>query len=142
MSDDGGRSNRSLFQLLGDLPGLVGELIRAEIDAIKADLKEKAIRAGIGVGLLFAAIFLLLLTIIVLITAAIAGLSTVLPVWASALIVAGGLVLIAAGALFAGLASFKSIKGAPGRAAHLREDFDLLSREARRAARAAEPGKD
>lgn len=142
MSDGGAGSKRSLFDLLAGLPTLIKDLVRAEIDAIKADLKQKALRAGIGIGLLAAAAFILVLAIVVAVGAAIAGLSTVLPVWASALIVFGGLVVIAVIMLFAGLAALKSVKGSPGRIAQLGEDFDLLSRESRRAARAAKPGED
>ncbi len=141
MSDDAAAPKRSLLQLIGELPGLVGELIRAEIDAIKAELKEKAIRAGVGVGLVFAAVFVLVLSIIVLVFAAIAGLATVLPYWASALIIFGALVLVAAALLFAGLAAFKSMKGAPERLGKLGADFRLLTREDRRAARASEGGE-
>ncbi len=142
MSDDGAAPRRSLFQLIGDLPGLVGDLIRAEIDAIKDDLKEKASRAAVGVGLLAVGFFTLLLALIVLVFAGIAGLATVLPWWASALIVFGALALIAFALAFAGLAALKSMKGAPGRIGKLGEDFDLLSREGRRGARAAGRGED
>ncbi len=129
---------RSLFQLIGSLPSLIGDLVRAEIDAIKQEPKEKAIRAGVGVGLLLTGVFTLLLALVVLVIAAIAGLATVLPFWASALIIFGVLVLLAIVFVFAGLAALKSTKGAPEQIGKLGDDFRLLSREGRREARARE----
>lgn len=117
---------RSLFSLLGSLPTLVRELVKAEIDAIKAELKDKAIRAGVGAGLLAAAAFVLLLAIIVFVIAAIAGLATVLPFWASALIIGGGLVLVAVILVFAGIAAFKSMK-ARGAIEELGDDIRTLT---------------
>ena len=141
-TDGPAESRRSLFQLIGSLPGLVGDLIRAELEAIKADLKQKAIRAAVGAALLVAAAFVLLLSLIVFIIAAIAGLATVLPFWASALIIGGGLVLIAVVLGFAGVASFKSTKPvSEPTIGNLDADIRLLSREGRRDARAAERGE-
>ncbi|MBO9577344.1 MAG: phage holin family protein [Microbacteriaceae bacterium] len=131
-------SKRSLFQLLGSLPGIIGDLVRAEFDAIKEEIKQKAIRAGVGAGLMAGAAFVLLLALIVFIIAAIAGLATVLPFWASALIIGGGLVLVAAILVFAGIAAFKSMDDSdPGRARRLESDLRAFSREGRREARAA-----
>lgn len=134
MSDPDGAQRRSLFQLIGELPGLVSELIRAEIDAIKADVKDKAIRAGVGVGLLLVALFLLLSAFAVGIFAAIAGIATVLPMWASALIVLGALLVIAIALGLAAMGSFKSMKGST-RIASITEDVQSLGSGARRAAR-------
>jgi len=134
VSDEHELPRRSLFQLIGELPGLIGDLIRAEIEAIKADLKSKAIRAGVGAGLMVVAAFFALCAIAVGIFAAIAGIATALPWWASALIVFGGLLLIALILAFAGIGAFKSMKG-PDRAAKVVEDVQSLGSGARRAAR-------
>jgi len=86
---------RPLSQLIASLPGLFSALISAEIARIKAELAATAKRAGIGVGLLVSGIYLLSIAVIVFIIAAIAGLATVLPFWASALIIGGGLIVLA-----------------------------------------------
>jgi len=101
---------RSLFQLLGDVPRLVTELVRAELDALKAELKRAAIRAGLGAGLFAVAAIILLLMLVVLVIAGIAGLALVVPTWAAALIVAGGLLLIAAALGLAGVLALRGAK--------------------------------
>lgn len=130
MSEDAG-SRRSLFQLIGALPGLIGDLVRAEIDALKAELKAKAIRAGVGAALFAAAAFLVVLALIVFVFAAVAGLATVLPWWASALIVGGGLVVIAIVLMASGVGSFKAMKRVPGRMESIGEDLRTLRGTAR-----------
>lgn len=136
MSTEDDAPRRSLFALIGELPALLSELVRAEIDAIKADLKSKAIRAGVGAGLMLGGVFVLLWAIAVAIFAAIAGIATVLPMWASALIIFGALVLIAVILFLAGMAAFKSMKQRD-RIAHIGEDVHSLGTTARREARAA-----
>ncbi len=136
MTDGSAEPKRSLFQLIGALPSLIGGLIRAELDAIKAELKQKAIRAGLGLGLLLGAAIILMLALVVLVIAGIAGLATVLPWWVSALIIFGLLVILAVMLVLAGLAALKSTKGAPEQLGKLGDDVRLLSRSGRRKARA------
>ncbi len=142
MTDETAATRRSLFQLIGELPGLFAELVRAEIGAIKEELKRAAIRAGIGIGLLGAAAFLLLLALVVLIIAAIAGLATVLPFWASALIIFGVIVLLAVLLALLGIASLRRSKPDVRTFASIGEDLRTLRGEARRTGPAAERGRD
>lgn len=102
---------RSLFKLIADLPTLVVDLFRAEIESLKQELIEKLKYAGIGAGLLAGAAMFLFFAVLVLLAAAVLGLATVLPAWAAALIVGGGIMLIAAILLLAGVGSLK--KGVP-----------------------------
>lgn len=134
MTDSAESQKRSLFKLIGELPGLVSDLLRAEIDAIKADLKSRAIRAGVGAALMVVGAFIALCAVAVGIFAAIAGIATALPWWASALIVFGGLLIIALIIFFAGIGAFKSMNsGSP--LARVTEDVQALAPAARRAAR-------
>jgi len=87
---------KSIFRLIGDLPGLVGELIRGEIESIKKEIISKLISVGVGVGLLVVAIGFLFFMLASLVAAAILGIATALPAWAAALIVAGGLLILGA----------------------------------------------
>jgi len=102
---------RSLFSLIGDLPGLLTDLVRNEIERLKQELIASAKHAGIGVGILAAAAALLFFALGVFIAAAILGLATVLPAWASALIIGGVLVLLAALCVLIGVNQLK--KGNP-----------------------------
>ena len=98
---------RNIFKLIGDLPRLFTDLVRSEIEQLKNELVGKAKQAGIGIGLIAAAVFFLLIAFIVLIFAAVLGLAEVVPVWAAALIVAGGLILITAILALIGVSSVK-----------------------------------
>lgn len=138
MIDDAAAPKRSLIQLIAALPGLIAELVKAELEAFKEDMKRRAIRAGVGAGLFGAAALLALLALVVLVIAAIAGIATVLPLWASALIVFGALVILAGVLVVAGIAAFKSAKPDADRALDsIGDDFRTLRHDGRRAARAA-----
>lgn len=107
------RPKRSLITLIGDLPRLLMDLVRGEIEQLKRELIAKAAAAGIGIGLLAAAATFLFFALGVFIAAAILGIATVLPAWAAALIVGGGLLVIAVILVLIGLASLKKSGGGP-----------------------------
>lgn len=110
MTDDtDSKSSRSLFRLIRELPGLLVALAKAELAQFTAELKKKAVHAGVGMGLLAGALLFLFFVFAVLIAAAILGLAVVLPAWLSALIVAAALLLIAVVLALAGIASFKKV---------------------------------
>jgi len=102
---------RSLAELIADVPRLLGELVRGEIESLKSEMVSKLTNAGIGIGLFVGAAFVALFALMVLIAAAIMGLAEVMAGWAAALIVAGILLLIVAILVFVGLALVK--KGTP-----------------------------
>jgi hypothetical protein len=111
MSSASGQSpKRSLFKLLADVPGLIVDLFRQEIENLKQELVDKVKHAGVGVGLLAGAGVVALFLLGTLILAGIYGLATVMPMWASALIVAGGLLLIVAILALVGMAQLKASK--------------------------------
>lgn len=88
------------------------DLVRGEIEQFKQELIAKAAQAGVGIGLLVGAGMFLFFALGTFIAAAVLGLAQVLPAWASALIVGGALVVIAAILVLIGVASLKS--GAKG----------------------------
>jgi Flp pilus assembly protein TadB len=79
---------RSIFQLLSDVPTLVRDLVKGEIELLKTELLAKLKILGVGAGLILGAVIVLFFFIGVLLTAAILGLATVMPGWLAALIVA------------------------------------------------------
>jgi len=131
---------RSFGELVSDIPRLLAELVRAELDALKQELARTARRAGLGAGLLAVALGLVLLALVALVVAAIAGLSLVLPVWAAALIVAGGLLVL--GALL-GLAGVLRLRTAgpdlQARRESIAEDIRAIKGEALRTPTEGEP---
>ncbi|GAB3403392.1 hypothetical protein GCM10027515_14320 [Schumannella luteola] len=99
----------SLVELVSGLPGQVTDLVHHEIELVKAEMIGKLKALGIGGGLILGAVGILLFMLGVLLTAAVLGLSeTGLPGWASALIVAG--VLLIAAAIVA-LIGWRKLKG-------------------------------
>ena len=102
---------RSIFRLIGDLPGYIVDLVKSELEQLKAEVLGKLKAAGIGIGLLIGASAFLFFALAVFTAAAILGLATVLPGWAAALIVGGALVLIAVILVLIGISLLK--KGVP-----------------------------
>jgi uncharacterized membrane protein YqjE len=102
---------RSVFKLIGDLPGLVSTLIRDEIAQIKNELVEKLKQAGIGIGLFAGAAVFGIGGALTLLTTIIAVIALWLPVWLSALIVTVVLFVLAGILALLGLGRVK--KGVP-----------------------------
>lgn len=91
------------FELLARLPGQVASLVRAEYENAKHEVLGALRRFGIGAIFLIVALFFLFWSIAAFGAAAIAAINLALPLWASALIVAGALILLAVAAVFTGL---------------------------------------
>ncbi len=88
----------STGELVGRLSEQMSQLVRGEMRLAQAELQAKGKRLGLGVGMAGAAAVLTWFAVAALIGAGIATLALVLPVWASALI-AAALLLVVAGAL-------------------------------------------
>lgn len=101
------RARRGLFHLIADIPGLIRELIEAEIASLKAEIIGKLKAAGIGAGFLVTAGVFAFFATLVLTAAAILALALVLPAWAAALVVAGALLVLAAITTAIGVAQLK-----------------------------------
>jgi len=119
-------ARKSLFTLIGELPELVTNLIKAEIEQLKQQLTHKVKFAGIGIGLFVAAAVLLFFAVGVLIAAAILGLAVVLPPWLAALIVFAFFVIVAAVLAFLGLRFFKKMGQEPSTGESLKKDVDAV----------------
>jgi protein-S-isoprenylcysteine O-methyltransferase Ste14 len=108
------KSDESLLTLVGEIPELVRNLVVAEIDAAKAWLSKAAKNAGIGAGWVVAALFILFWSVPAFGAFVIAGLSSWWPVWLSALVVFGAMLVIAIVLALLGFLRFKRIgKGNP-----------------------------
>ena len=86
-------------------------IVRLEIELARLELQRKLAAIAVGAGLVLGALVLLLFGVGFALAGAAAGLDTVLPMWASLLIVAGGLALVAGALGGIGVAMLK--KGTP-----------------------------
>jgi cytochrome c biogenesis protein CcdA len=120
------RADDSLFTLLGDIPELVRNLIVAEIDAAKAWLSKAAKDAGIGAGWFVGALFVLFWSLPVFFAFVIAGLSSWWPVWLSALVVFGGMLLIVAALALLGILRFKRLSKRKSPGQTVAEDIRIV----------------
>jgi hypothetical protein len=105
------KTKQSLAELVSALPSLVVTLVKDELTLLKSEVVSRVSKLGIGAGLIAAALFLLFFVFAVLVAAAVLGIATALPAWLSALIVAGGLLVIAVILILVGIAQIK--KGVP-----------------------------
>ncbi len=89
-------ADSSIGELMGQLSAQTSRLIRDEMRLAQKEFQESAKHAGIGAGLFSVAGLLAFFGVATFITAGIAALALVLPLWAAALIV-GGVLFVAAG---------------------------------------------
>ncbi|WP_433224628.1 phage holin family protein [Microtetraspora malaysiensis] len=89
------KEGHSTGELVRQMSEQVSRLVRGELRLAKIELMEKGRHAGFGAGLLGAAGATALLGGAALVAAAIMALALVLPGWASALIIGGGLLFLA-----------------------------------------------
>ena len=117
------RSGRPVSMLLSDLARETGTLISQEFALFKAELQEKLGRLGGGVGALAAGGMVAFSGWLVLLAAAVLGLSHAVAPWLAALIVAVVTLAIGAGLLLFGRSRMKADTLVPGRTLNsLRED--------------------
>jgi cytochrome c biogenesis protein CcdA len=106
---------RGLFRLIADVPALIVQLFRDELESLKLEITKKVKGVAVGAALIAVAAAFAFLMIVMLLIAAVFALAQVLPAWAAALIVAGGLLLIAVVLVLVGVGQFK--RGDPGKVA-------------------------
>jgi membrane protein implicated in regulation of membrane protease activity len=82
--------------LARQLPEQITRLVREELRLAQLEMTQKGRRAGIGAGILGGGGVVALYGVAAVVTAAILALATVLPAWASALIVGGALLAVSA----------------------------------------------
>jgi hypothetical protein len=106
-------TQRSLGELFGELAQNTGTLVRKEVELVSAEMTAKAKVAGREVAFVASGGALTMIGAIVLMAALILVLGTVMPLWASALLV-GAVVTVVGGVVAAlGIRGLKAIEAAP-----------------------------
>lgn len=103
------RADDGLLTLIGEVPELVRNLVLAEYNAAKTWVSRVSKDAGIGVVWFLAALFFLFWAVPVFGTFLIAGLSSWWPVWLSALVVFGIMLVVVAILALLGLMRVRKI---------------------------------
>lgn len=93
-------SDRSIKEIWAALQPQVQELVSRQIELAKTEMAPVGKQAGVAIGLLLTGAVFMLVFLIVLSFAGVYALSLVLPIWASALIVSG--ILLVIGGILAG----------------------------------------
>lgn len=124
------RSDDSLFTLVGDIPELVRNLVVAEINGAKAWAQRTAKDAGIGAGWFVGALIVLFWAMPVFFAFVIAGLSSWWPVWLSAIVVFGVMIVITAILALLGYLRFKKLSKRENPGEAIAEDVRIV-KEAR-----------
>jgi uncharacterized membrane protein YqjE len=134
MTDTSRPERKGLFALLSDVPRLVTDLVKGEIELAKLELIAKGKKFGVGAGLIAAALIVLLLFVTMLLTAAVLGLGEIMPPWLAALLVALVLLIVAAVLAFIGYKSVqKALPPTPERTLiNLQTDVNVLKGNGRR----------
>ncbi|HWV76486.1 MAG TPA: phage holin family protein [Isoptericola sp.] len=122
----------SMGRLVEQLSEQTTRLVRAEVALAKAEMTEKAKRSGIGVGLVAAALVIVLYAVGVLIWAGITGLATVWPLWLSALVVGVAMLLVAGIAVAIAVGQLKKAARRPETIDRVKEDVETIKKGVRR----------
>jgi hypothetical protein len=116
---------RGLFRLIADVPALIVQLFRDELESLKLEITKKVKGVAVGAALLAVAAAFAFLMLIMLLIAAVFALAQVVPAWAAALIVAGALLVIAVILVLVGIGQFK--RGDPGKVAEsVKKDVNTI----------------
>lgn len=105
------KSRMPLAKLVGEVPRLATKLAQDELEQAKQELTSKAVKGGTGAALFAVVAFFGVTLWAVLITFAILGLNSWFAPWLSALIVAGGLLVLMIIAAIVGIVLFKKMQG-------------------------------
>lgn len=105
----------SVGELVTRLSEQTARLVRDEMKLAQREMQATAKHAGLGAGMFSGAGLIALYGLAAAITGAIAALALVLPVWGSALVVAGALFLVAGIAALVGKKQFDQVSAKPER---------------------------
>ncbi|MFC8799988.1 phage holin family protein [Promicromonospora sp. NPDC057138] len=116
----------SLGKLVEQISEQATRLVRAEIALAKAELSEKAMKSGIGIGLLVVALLILAYAVGVLLLAAVYGLGTVWPLWLSALAIGGFMLLVTITLALVGAQQLKKASTKPESVQRVKDDIAAI----------------
>ena len=117
-------SDRSLGELISEATSELSTLVRKEIELAKAELKQDVSAIGKGAGAFGGAGFTAYLGVLFLSLAAMFGLDAVLPMWAAALLVGIGYLVVAGILGVMGKKAIGQMPGVPRTVKTIKEDVE------------------
>ena len=96
--------------LVAAVAGRAATIVRTEVEDAKQEIQTKAKGLGVGAVLIGIASAFALLAFVLMMVAAVVGLANVWPLWLAALVIGGGLLLIAAILIGAGMSTINKNK--------------------------------
>jgi len=125
-------SDRSIKEIVQALQPQIQELVNKQVELARAELVPVGRQAGIATGLLVTGAVFMLVFLVFLSLTGVYALNLVLPLWASALIVSGILLLIGGGLAGAGVNILRRLDPKPHRTiAALQQNIDWLKGQLR-----------
>lgn len=123
------KNRESLATLIGNLPGLLTNLIQAEIDQLKTKAQHLGSYAGKGAIFMVLALIFVFFAVGILVAVGILALSLVMPAWLAALIVFVVFLLIAAVLALIGVNYFKKLSSDPNPIESVKKDIRAVKGE-------------
>jgi hypothetical protein len=124
------KDNRSIGELIADLAGETGTLIRQEITLAQTEFTNKAVSVGTDIGFLAVGGVFGLAALGSIVAAIIIGVGLFIPLWLSALIVGIVLSIVAAVIIFSALGKLKETNLKPQQTINsLKEDAQWLKEQ-------------
>lgn len=124
------KEERSLGDLFSELAGETSTLVREEVALAQQEIAQKAVIAGKSVGSLVIGGAVAYAAMLAILTAAIAGLSSFIPVWLAALVVGIVVGIVAFMLISPALAALKKLELAPRETVKtLKEDAQWLKKQ-------------
>jgi uncharacterized integral membrane protein len=125
-------SDRSIKEIVQALQPQIQELVNKQVELARAELVPVGRQAGIATGLLVTGAVFMLVFLVFLSLTGVYALNLVLPLWASALIVSGILLLIGGGLAGVGANILRRLDPKPHRTiAALQQNIDWLKGQLR-----------
>ncbi len=125
-------SDRSIKEIVQPLQPQIQELVNKQVELARAELVPVGRQAGIATGLLVTGAVFMLVFLVFLSLTGVYALNLVLPLWASALIVSGILLLIGGGLAGVGANILRRLDPKPHRTiAALQQNIDWLKGQLR-----------
>lgn len=120
------RANDGLLSLVGDVPGLVRNLVVAEVNSAKTWIAKVSKDAGIGAVWFIVALFFLFWTVPVFGAFVIIGLSSWWPWWVSALVVFGLMLVLVAVFALLGIMRMKKLSSSESPVGAAKTDVKIV----------------